>query len=167
MTTTELYIVRHGLAGEHGTYADDRQRPLTEEGQRKTALIAKRLFELEVRVDVILTSPLVRAAQTADHLRQAGISAQVQEVPYLAPGGAIADWLEWLSAWQRQGGQSLALVGHEPDLSEWAETLIWGKPLGRLSLKKGGVIGLRLPTQKSPLAASELFWLSPPRLLLG
>lgn len=166
MTALELYIVRHGLAGEHGSYANDNERPLTEEGKRKTAAIAKRLFELGIRVELILTSPLVRAYQTAELLHQAGIGPQMKETPHLAPGGELSVWLSWLSDWQRQGGRRLAIVGHEPDLSEWAETLIWGKSLGRLVLKKGGAIGLNLPITGSPIGESELFWLTPPRLLL-
>lgn len=166
MATVELYIIRHGLAGDHGSYANDDERPLTDEGKKKTAQIAKRLAELEVKVELMLTSPLVRARQTADLLMEAGVGDRLEETVYLAPGGDIAEWLKWLSAWRREGGTRLAIVGHEPDLSEWAEQLVWGEALGHLRLKKGGVIGLQLPSSGSPLGNSELFWLTPPRLLL-
>jgi phosphohistidine phosphatase len=62
----KLYFVRHGLAGQSGDYLNDGERPLTEEGRAKTAKIAQRLGQLGVKFDLILTSPLVRAVQTAE-----------------------------------------------------------------------------------------------------
>ncbi len=166
MSTFDLYLIRHGLAGQHGDYEDDRQRPLTEEGDRKTHQVAKRMGELGLTFDLILTSPLVRARQTAEILQKAGLSKHLQEAAYLAPGGNIQTWSNWLDDW-KQAEKSLALVGHEPDLSTWAETLIWGSAQGRFTLKKAGAIGLTLPLSGSPIAHSQLFWLTPPRLLIA
>lgn len=166
MAEIELYIVRHGLAGEHGSYADDTQRPLTEEGQQKTRQVAQRLKVLDIRFDCILTSPLVRAQQTAEILQKVGLGKQLETSAALAPGGNLDDWLTWLETWKQTGGKRMAIVGHEPGLSHWAETLVWGKAGDRLVLKKAGVIGLILPTQGSPVGSSTLFWLSPPRFLL-
>lgn len=158
----ELYIIRHGLAGEHGSYANDDDRPLTEEGHRKTKQIAKRLYDLDLRFDLLLTSPLVRAKQTAKILQAVGLSKQLEESDFLAPGGDFDGWLTWLAQWQ---GERLAIVGHEPDLSEWAEKLVWGETRHQLVLKKAGAIGLTLP-DGNPTGRSQLFWLTPPRLLL-
>lgn len=166
MTELELYIIRHGLAGEHGSYADDTQRPLTEEGHRKTKQIAKRLDALDLRFELILTSPLVRAKQTAEILQSVGLGKQLQESPDLAPGGDIQHWLAWLAQWRGEEHRSLAIVGHEPDLSQWAETLVWGEARQKLRLKKAGTIGLLLPAEGSPVGQSQLFWLTPPRFLL-
>lgn len=166
MATTELYLIRHGLAGEHGSYPNDNERPLTEEGKQKTRQVADRLLSLNLNFDLILTSPLVRAQQTADILLKAGLSQQLQEASYLAPGGSIDAWLEWLRSQNRSENLRLALVGHEPGLSEWAETLLWGKSSGALTLKKAGIIGLTLPEHDSPVGNSSLFWLTPPRFLL-
>lgn len=163
---TELYIIRHGLAGEHGSYANDNERPLTEEGQRKTQKIAKRLHDLGLRFDLILTSPLVRAQQTAEILQVAKLSKTLEESAYLAPGGDFDGWLDWYDQWRRSPDQVLAIVGHEPDLSRWAELLVWGKSEQRFVLKKAGVIGLLLPEAGSPVGKSELFWLTPPKFLL-
>lgn len=162
----QLYIIRHGLAGEHGSYADDTQRPLTEEGVQKTRKVAKRLHQLELRFDLMLTSPYIRARQTAEILQAQGLCDRLEETPFLAQGGNFQAWLQWFDQWRASSDTVLALVGHEPDLSEWAETLIWGKPIGHLELKKAGVIGLTLPASGSPVGASTLFWLTPPRLLL-
>ncbi len=163
MSTFNLYLIRHSLAGQHGDYENDRERPLTEEGKRKTHQVAKRLSELDLKFDLILTSPLVRAKQTAEILQDAGLSKYLEVATYLAPGGNIQTWIDWLEGW-KASEKSLALVGHEPDLSTWAETLIWGNAEGKLRLKKAGAIGLTLPLAGSPIAHSQLFWLTPPRL---
>jgi len=162
-----LYIIRHGLAGEHGTYADDEKRPLTDEGQRKTRQVAKRLQDLQLDFDLILTSPLVRARQTADILMETGLGKTLEESRLLAPKGRIQDWVPWFETWKQQGHECLALVGHEPNLSTWAEQLIWGEIRHHIRLKKAGVIGIELPETGSPLGQGELFWLTPPRFLLG
>lgn len=165
MKLLQVYFIRHGLAGKHGSYEDDTQRPLTPEGQKKTRRIAKRLRDLQLQFDRVLTSPLIRAKQTADILQEVGLTANLEVVDFLAPGGAIQDWVRWLDAHHRDRG-TLALVGHEPDLSTWAETLIWGRCQGNLTLKKAGVIGVELPETGSPVGSSTLFWLAPPRFLL-
>lgn len=162
----ELYLIRHGIAAERGTYANDDERPLTDEGIRKTKRVAKRLYELDIRFDLILTSPLVRARQTAEILQSLRLSKQLERSVYLAPEGDFDGWLEWLQSWQQEGGKQLAIVGHEPDLGEWAERLVWGEIKHHLVVKKAGVIGVLLPDTGSPVGCSELFWLSPPRLLL-
>jgi len=162
----DVYLIRHGLAGESGSYPDDRERPLTEEGKKKTRLVAKRLKELALRFDLILTSPLVRAHQTAEILLDVGLSDHLELADYLAPGGAIADWVAWLSSWPQADASTLALVGHEPSLSTWAETLLWGNSQGVITLKKAGVIGLAVDPEE-PIAHSSLFLLAGPKFLLS
>lgn len=166
MKPIDIYLIRHGLAGERGSYENDDQRPLTEEGKKRTRQVAKRLVELDLQLDLILTSPLVRARQTADLLIDAGLATQLEEASYLADG-QIDRWLTWLDTWEPGKHRQLALVGHEPSLSEWAELLAWGELSHAIQLKKAGVIGLSLPEQGSPLGRSTLFWLAPPRFLIG
>lgn len=167
VTMMELYIIRHGLAGERGTYANDDERPLTDEGMRRTKQVAKRLRELDIHFDLIQTSPLVRAKQTAEILQTVGLSKKLEESVHLKPDGEINGWLEWLQTWRQEGSGSLAIVGHEPNLGEWTEQLLWGEPRQSLLVKKAGVIGLMLPDDSSPIGHSQLFWFTPPRLLLG
>ncbi|MBF2025571.1 MAG: phosphohistidine phosphatase SixA [Oscillatoriales cyanobacterium C42_A2020_001] len=161
----ELYLIRHGLAGESGSYPDDDQRPLTEEGKKKTRQVAKRLSNLGLQFDLILTSPLVRARQTAEILMDLELSKQLESEDSLADGN-INRWLEWFQSWEPGKHQQLALVGHEPSLSQWAEQLIWGKPKGAIEFKKAGVLGLKVPVAGSPIGHSTLFWLTPPRFLI-
>jgi phosphohistidine phosphatase len=165
MTTTELYIIRHGLAGEHGSYANDGDRPLTDEGIKKTQQVAKRLLELGLEFELILTSPYVRATQTAEILLQVGLGQTVESSVDLLPGGSFEAWFMWFEAWQSAERGALAIVGHEPNLGELAECLIWGEARGRLRLKKAGVIGINVPLD-DPIGNSELFWLVPPKVLV-
>ncbi len=166
----EVYLIRHGIAAERGTYANDDERPLTPEGDCKAQRVAQRLAQISLTVDLMLTSPLIRARQTAEILRAQGLSYTVQEFEALAPGGQIQTWLAWLHDWRQSrhhsDGQRLALVGHQPDLGDWAEQLVWGDSRGRLILKKAGIIGVTVPAHGTLIGCSDLFWLTPPRLLL-
>jgi len=164
-TELNLYLIRHGLAGERGDYPNDDERPLTDEGKKKTKQVAKRLAELQLKFDLILTSPLVRARQTAEILQDVGLGDRLEESSYLADGD-LANWLTWLKSWQPGSRRQLALVGHEPSLSQWAETLTFGKSTGVFELKKAGMIGLTLPNQTDPVGHSIVFWITPPRFLI-
>ncbi|NER99698.1 MAG: phosphohistidine phosphatase SixA [Symploca sp. SIO1B1] len=165
----ELYLIRHGIAADRGNYTNDEERPLTDKGRQKTDKVAKQLYRRGLRFDLILTSPLVRAKETAAILKDVGLSKRVKEFPSLAPDGNIHAWVNWLeSEWRNNTVRSsLALVGHQPDLGNWAETLLWGKSQEKLVLKKAGVIGLHIPETKIPLSQSELFMLISPKWLLS
>lgn len=180
----ELYLIRHGIAADRKNYGNDEERPLTDKGRRKTKKVAYQLHKLGKQFDLILTSPLVRARQTAEILQAAGLSSQIEESPWLAPDGNIYSWLGWLEKWRYDNGGSshippynrgdgqraafmqLALVGHQPDLGNWAEILVWGNAKEKLVLKKAGVIGLMLPEIGTPLGKSQLFLLAAPKWLL-
>jgi len=162
----ELYLIRHGIAVDREEFALDAERPLTEEGKRKTKKVAQQLCDFGLRFDLILTSPLVRAHQTAEILKTVGLASQLEVSAELAPEGNIYRWLTWLRKWQQTGGTTLALVGHEPNLGEWAEILAWGEAKGHLVVKKAGVIGLQLPETGSPVGQSLLFWLTGPKFLV-
>lgn len=159
---TTLYIIRHGIAADPAVYANDGDRPLTDKGRQRTRQVAERLAQ-KIHVALILTSPLVRAQQTGEILRQAGVGDRLQVSEYLSPGGDFRQWLGWLAQWS---GETLAIVGHQPDLGTWAERLLWGDVRGCLEVKKASVLGLSLPESGSPEGRSGLFWLTPPRLLI-
>lgn len=164
----ELYLIRHGIAAPGEDNAKDEERPLTDKGRQKTAKVAKRLREQGLRFDLILTSPLVRARETAAILQDIGLCSKVEEFASLAPEGNIHVWVSWLAAWRQNssGNRGLALVGHQPDLGNWAETLLWGDAKEKLVLKKAGVIGLNIPEAGTPVGRSELFLLTSPKWLL-
>src|SRR5215469_14985125 len=86
----ELYLIRHGVAEERGeAWTDDGQRPLTDDGKSKLRKVARGLVRLGASFDVILTSPLVRARQTAEIVAAAfDHRAPIVNVDALAPGGS-------------------------------------------------------------------------------
>lgn len=163
---TQLYLIRHGIAAERGTYQNDELRPLTEKGRQKTRQVAQKLQEIGIRFDIILTSPLLRAYQTAEILQEVGLSQQIETFLPLSPDGFLEDWVKWWSNSRYNKEEScLALVGHQPNLGQWTECLIWGHSQDKLIVKKAGVIGLILsPT--NPIGESELNVLIPPKWLL-
>ncbi|ELS03543.1 phosphohistidine phosphatase, SixA [Xenococcus sp. PCC 7305] len=160
----KLYLIRHGIAVERGIYANDADRPLTDKGRQKTQKVAQRLYDIGLRWDLVLTSPLVRAYQTADILQDRGLTQQVEKSSHLSPGGDFQDWLSWLSGWRdRYSDKNLALVGHQPNLGNWTELLVWGEVTGNIIVKKAGIIGIKLPISGTPMGNSELFLLTPPK----
>ena len=160
----KIYLIRHGIAGERGTYADDRTRPLTDKGDRKTTNVAEHLLTIGIKFDLILTSPLVRASQTAKILKKVGLSQTVTTFEPLQPDGNIEECLEWLQKWQGdRENSSIALVGHQPDLGNWVEMLLWGTVKGQITVKKAGVVGLKLPSIGTPISRSTLFLLTSPK----
>ncbi|WAS04085.1 phosphohistidine phosphatase SixA [Gloeomargaritales cyanobacterium VI4D9] len=162
----KLYLIRHGLAHDPQPEQPDSQRLLTKEGYKKTRLVAQRLAALGVQVQAVLTSPYLRASQTAVICHEQGLGPMPVIHESLQPGGDWQGWLTWWQEWQTQGGGAVALVGHQPDLSHWAERLVWGEVREKLVLKKAGVILLELPDQGDPVGAGQLLWLLPPRVLV-
>ena len=164
----ELYLIRHGIAAEPEDYATDEERPLTAKGRKKTSKVAKKLFKQRLHFNLILTSPLVRAKETAVILQDNGLSSHVVELTCLAPDGDIRDWISWLEEWRQNAAKErgLALVGHQPNLGNWAQTLVWGNAQEKLLLKKAGVIGLNIPDNGTPIGQSQLFLLTSPKWLL-
>ncbi|CEJ44999.1 phosphohistidine phosphatase SixA [Umezakia ovalisporum] len=163
----QLYLIRHGIAEEKQPDIKDEDRRLTQKGRQKTEKVARKIKKLGLQFDVILTSPLVRARQTAEILVANKLSTDWEESFHLAPNGHIHRWLnEWLEPKNYAQKSQIALVGHEPCLSNWAEILLWGEVKNSLVLKKTGMIGIKLPEMGSPLGRSQMFWLIPPRYLL-
>jgi phosphohistidine phosphatase len=170
----ELYLIRHGIAVDRSAEVRDEDRPLTLLGQQKTQAIARRFKALNLQFDRLLSSPFRRAQETAAILQQVGLAQAVELWPGLRPGEPLEGWVDWwnqtVTQEDRSKDQCLALVGHEPDLSAWAVQLLWGTlALGTaepLQLKKAGVLGLTLPDAPPFIGRAQLFWLTPPRLLL-
>jgi phosphohistidine phosphatase len=163
----DVYFIRHGIAADPAEYDQDRDRPLVAKGRKKTAAVAQRLREIGLHFDEILTSPLVRAQQTAEILLERGLTSQLTVTESLSPDGGFQDWLTWLKTWQSPEHCTVALVGHQPDLGQWAERLVWGDAQQKLVLKKAGIIGVTVPDNIDPVGNSVLFWLTPPRYLMS
>jgi phosphohistidine phosphatase len=161
--TFELYIVRHAIAAERGAnYPDDRERPLTSEGIARFKQVVEGLRDFDVKLDLVLTSPLVRAAHTAE-LLVAGIGGKprLDTFEALAPGGRTAQVLEAIAKHAKKV-RHLAVVGHEPDLGELAARLLRAR--GTIEFKKGAVACIELDGAM-PNGPGTLRWLLPPRAL--
>lgn len=158
----ELYLIRHAIAAERGDdWPDDDKRPLTEGGKSLFKECVDGLASLDVAVDEIFTSPLIRAKQTAE-LLAAGLSGQpaVKILDALSPGHSPSSVLAQLARTARR--RRMALVGHEPGLGELAAHLIGA---GRaLPFKKGGVCRIDVESLTSRLPGA-LTWFVTPKVL--
>jgi len=127
LTSLELYLVRHAVAAARGPeYPDDDTRPLTAAGIERWRTSVAGLRRFGLRVDVVLTSPLMRATDTATILA-AGVKPKPQmiTVDALAPGARVSDVVAAVIAHAgARRASRLALVGHEPGLGELAAKLL-------------------------------------------
>jgi phosphohistidine phosphatase len=162
MDPCDLYLVRHAIAAERGEeWPDDSKRPLTEAGINRFKEAVEGLAWLDVDIDEIFTSPLVRAKQTATLLAHGlGNKTSVKTLDALSPGHSARQVMNELSRTAKH--HRIALVGHEPGLGELAAHLI-GSPRA-LPFKKGGVchIAIQGLTSRRP---GELVWFLPPKVL--
>lgn len=157
----ELYLVRHAIAAERGReWPDDDLRPLTTGGIRKFEKAVAGLANLKIVVNEVLTSPLVRARQTAD-LLSSGLPNRppVRVLEALAPGDEPARLMEEAARVSRS--RRVALVGHEPGLGELAAFLIGAERA--VPFKKGGVC--RIDLKSTNARSGTLVWFLTPKIL--
>jgi phosphohistidine phosphatase len=157
-----IYLVRHAIAAERGRqWPDDTKRPLTHKGAARMRQIVMGLRALGVEFDLVLTSPLVRARQTAE-LLIAGVRSKpaLEVTDALAPGEPPVKVAAMLA--KHSGRCSIALVGHEPGLGELAAWLVGAnKPF---VLKKGGVCRIEV-TALPPARQGQVLWHATPKML--
>ena len=152
-----LYFVRHGKAEDAGG-GSDASRRLTKGGEAKLRDAATLWQRVNLRPDLVLTSPLVRAVQTARILAESlKVSDEPIEDKRLAPG---ASWSHMAQAMADNGSpRRVAFVGHQPDLGEAVELLTGAST----RLRPGGVACVEFPGAPEP-GAGELAWLLDPDL---
>lgn len=158
----KLYFLRHGIAQARETWkGSDETRPLTPNGAARMAQQAKGMVRLGLQVDIILTSPLTRAVETANITARAlaKIDVLAQDIR-LSPGFGSKELVNILA--DHAKSKAMLLVGHEPDFSNTIAALIGG---GRLVMKKGGVALIEIQDEAAP--SGELVWLLPPRVLVA
>jgi phosphohistidine phosphatase len=158
-----LYLVRHAIAEERGdNWPDDTKRPLSDEGRVRMAKQVAGLEALEVRIEEVLTSPLVRTRQTAEILAQ-GLSSRpkVTEFPALAPGHSAKEMLSALKDYGRRS--RLAMVGHEPGLGDLIAALIGTR--NPITFKKGGVALVKVDRLPPEAGSGALCWFVTPKIL--
>lgn len=162
----ELYILRHAIAVMRGTegFPQDPDRPLTDKGRSKLRRVVRGMNALDLSFDQILTSPYLRARQTAEIVaREMGAAKTLESTPHLAPGGDPRALLRQLTS-RRAPGERILLVGHEPYLSELISVLVCGDERTAITLKKAGLCKLAAPTLRYGRCASLEWLLTPSQL---
>lgn len=160
--TRTLYLIRHAIAADRGDrYPDDAKRPLTREGILRWKRQVRGLQALGVEIDLVLTSPLDRAMQTAEILA-AGLFDRpaVETLDTLSPGASTSATLQSLHAQNK--ARRVALVGHEPEIGALAARLMGAK--GTVPFKKGAVCRIDVDGFP-PSTAGTLCWFLPPKVL--
>jgi phosphohistidine phosphatase len=156
-----LIIIRHAIAVQRGTpdIADD-DRPLTRKGERRFQQAARGLARIEPRPDVLLTSPLPRARQTAEIAAAAWGKVKTKNSDVLA-GGSFAEIAGVVDKLPRDA--TAVVVGHEPDVSELLAAILGSKDAAAFTFKKGGAAAVEVA---GPLGqGGVLLWAMSPRLL--
>jgi phosphohistidine phosphatase len=149
----QLYFLRHGEANWPDWKKSDDQRPLTDFGKKEVRDVAKFLARLKVRPDLIVTSPLPRAAQTAE-IAADYLKAKLRKDELLAPGLGMSELRTIL---KQHRSKALMLVGHEPDFTTVVSRLTGAS----LKFSKAGVALLDVDPDSEE---GRLLWLFPPKI---
>lgn len=156
-----IYFLRHASAGEHLlSPKKDEKRALDKEGIEQCGYVGRALAAMEAQVDVIISSPLKRCTQTASLVgNEMGYEGKLQVDAGLRPGAALADFRRLLEKYSRQ--ESIMVVGHNPNLSQFLGTVISESGCeASVELKKGAVA--RVDMRRS---SGTLQWCLTPKAL--
>ncbi len=163
-----LLIIRHGIAEDKEVWArtghSDDERPLTDEGRRKMTLNAKGIQRAIDSIDLLVTSPLVRARQTAQLVADAFKATRIETTKSLVPDAPVREFVEWLE--RHADMDVIAAVGHEPHLGILATWLMTDIEDSRVDLKKGAACLLEFDG-KPESGNGRLCWSIAPSQLRG
>ena len=158
----DVILIRHAEAGERDAaqWPDDALRPITPDGRRKHLAVSRAMRKLGIEFDFLVTSPLVRARETAEIVAEAW---DWDEDPLmddaLGPECSATGVVRLLARFPPD--KTVALVGHEPSFSAVAAALIGGSGDARITLKKSGAIGISFDGAAA-LGRGALSWLWKP-----
>jgi phosphohistidine phosphatase len=156
-----LLIIRHAIAVPRGTPGiADAERPLTPDGEERFRAAAAGLARLVGRPDALLSSPWLRARQTADIAAGAWGKIEPEETDVLA-GGTFDEQARVLDRYPASG--TVAVVGHEPYVSDLLGRLLGSRSEDRLTFKKGGAALVDIPARVRE--GGRLLWYLPPKVL--
>ncbi len=161
-----LYLMRHGPAVEPDTpgFRNDADRALTHKGRRQVRKVARAIVELELDLDLILSSPYVRARQTAEIVAATlKLKKQLKYSNALAVGGDAALLLRQLER-MKPMPKALQLVGHEPYLSQLMSVLLTGDARMNVDFKKSGLCALEIDKLRLGSCATLGWMLTPGQL---
>ena len=159
-----LYLMRHAIAADADENTQDNQRALTEKGRKKLGKIARNLEKLDLSFDLILTSPYLRARQTADVVAdefeiRPGLVQESENLTPLGFGDKLVDEIK-----SREPVENLLIVGHEPFISQIIGMLLAGDSSLNIDMKKAGLCKLSIENLSYGRCAT-LEWLMTPAQL--
>jgi phosphohistidine phosphatase len=163
----DLFLLRHGIAVERGDldYQNDADRPLTAKGRRELHQTSAALRKMKLGFDLILSSPILRARQTAEIVAsELKLVKRLQFSDDLVHGGEVKRIVADLNR-RKPSPEKVMLVGHEPDMGELISLLVTGKTDAGFALKKGGLAKLEIVRKLSASRCATLNWLLTPKLL--
>lgn len=159
----QIYVVRHGKALDYHDpqVTSDEMRWLIDEGRDEVATVAALLARLGVRPDVVLSSPLVRARETAEILAsELGVSSGVTSCDELAPGGSPAGVLEAIV--RQRTARHVVVAGHMPGVSRLVGYLVHQDAEAGFGFQTGAIARVELLGDDLAPGAGRLRWLIPP-----
>jgi phosphohistidine phosphatase len=160
-----LLVIRHAIAEDREAFGatgrDDSLRPLTTKGRRKMREVARGLRTVMPGIDLLASSPLVRAMQTARIVSRAYDKLPIAEIAELEPDQGPEAFAEWLA---QRSEATVAAVGHEPMLSLTVSFFLTGRAGAFLELKKGSACLVNFADRVEP-GAGVLQWMLPPKPL--
>lgn len=163
-----LYLVRHGMAEDRLKFVlkskDDNQRPLTIKGKKKFKKLAPLFKELIGPLDLIVSSPLLRAEQTAEIISEFYPQVNFKTSKALIPTAQANEGLKWLDGNLKTKNCRIMIVGHEPYLSSLASWLLFGDTQSRIIIKKGGCVAIEIKGRIGP-ATGVLKWAVTPKVM--
>ncbi len=157
-----LFVLRHASAGtKRVNPLIDVKRPLDKEGKQQCVLLANYLNALNVQFDLIASSPLKRALQTASLVgTEMGYEAKILRAEALSPAGTVAEFQKLVNEWQKF--DNVLVVGHNPNLPVLMGSLLAGSTKINIRLRKGAIARIDLTRRPGTLS-----WLVDPRILRG
>ena len=155
-----VYFVRHASAGQHkADPAKDEKRPLDNDGIEQCNIAGRALSALDTHVDLIVSSPLKRASQTASLIaNELAYEEKIVLTPALQPDANYPKFTALLDEHARH--EAILLVGHNPNLSEFLGRLIGGGSRAGMDLKKGAVARVEVDRRRG-----ILHWMLTPKLV--
>ena len=180
----KLILIRHGIAEDMSEAGSDEERKLTPEGQKKFKKIACGIIEIEPKIDKVVSSPLIRAVQTAEILMtkihsekfkgsEITLSGRIKEadtltpemLSELTPNSDPQEFCHWLrTKYRAEVDASLAVCGHEPHLSALCSFLLTGRSENFFEFKRGGAAGLDLYIRSHDIKAQLSWFMKPSQL---
>ncbi len=161
----EIILVRHAKAEprDANSWPDDDQRPLTAEGRAEQRAAARAMKKMGIKFDFLLTSPLLRARETADLLAKGYRWSEAPQVAEeLGHGYDVGAIVKLLAKFPP--ASTVAMVGHEPDLSDLTGALVTKDGKLNIAVKKSGVVGIEFDGPAETAKGTLLFHLKPAHL---